>query len=315
LPTTTPNWASKGIVFATGTLLFALSGCAPSALRDEANSIREYYRTHDKPEFQFSRHGALNLRYVESGDPEKPAVVFLHGTPGDWTFLASYVNEPTLQSEAHLIAVDRPGWGGSTFDNGEFEPGIEAQSRLMGDWLCDVAVASATGGVILVGHSFGGTLAPRLAMDHPDCVDAVLILASPLDPALASPRWYNQVARVPPFGWLADVTLGGGMRQSNKEMMILKPELEKMRPLWADLKQAVIVIQGGKDGLVNPHHADFAERMLPVENRHIIRLPDDDHFFLYSNKELVLQQIRSLLDSGTGEARSALGHVDSEPTL
>ncbi len=217
MPTIIQNRVSRGIVLTIGVLIFTLSGCAPAELRNESRSINEYYRTHDTPEFQFSRHGSLNLRYVETGDTGKSTVVFLHGTPGDWVFLASYVNEPTLQHEAHLITVDRPGWGGSTFDNGDFEPGIEAQSKLLGDWLCDLSAASGTGDLILVGHSLGGTLAPRLAMDHPDCVTAVLILAAALDPDLASPRWYNQVARVPPFGWLADVSLGGGMRQSNVE--------------------------------------------------------------------------------------------------
>jgi len=315
LSTTIRSWANRRIVLVAWLLVLALSGCAPSALRDEGKSINEYYRTHDKPEFQFSQHGSLKLRYVETGDPSKTTIVFIHGTPGDWVLLASYVNEQALQHEAHLIDVDRPGWGGSSLSDDNFEPGIEAQSKLMGDWLCDLAAASGTGDLILVGHSLGGTLAPRLAMDHPDCVTAVLILAAALDPDLASPRWYNHLARVPPFGWLADTFLGGGMRQSNREMMILKPELEKMRPLWADLKVPVILMQGGKDQLVNPDNVEYAQKMLPAERLKVIRLPDDGHFFLYSNKPLVLQQIRSLLNSGTPQAQSALGHVDGKPTL
>lgn len=282
-------------IFTTCVLLFSLYGCAPSALKSESQSINEYYRTHDEPEFEFSQHGPLNLRYVESGDKGKSTVVFIHGTPGDWVAFASFLNEPTLQQEAHLIAVDRPGWGGSTLTDGEFEPGMEGQSQLLKDWLCEMSAGSATGKLILVGHSLGGTLAPRLAMDHPDCVSAVLILAGPLDPDLASPRWYNHVARVPPFGWLADKIVGYGMRQSNKEMMVLKSELEKMRPLWSDIQVPVIVIQGGKDGLVNARHADFAEKVISSDDVNVIRLPDSGHFFLYSNKPLVLQEIRSLL--------------------
>lgn len=280
--------------FTTILIIVALAGCAPSALRNEGRSINEYYRTHDKPEFQFSQHGELKLRYLESGDRSKPTVVFIHGSPGNWAFFASYINEPTLQREAHLIAIDRPGWAGSTLDDGEFEPGIEGQSILMTDWLCELSATS--GNVILVGHSLGGTLAPRLAMDHPDCVTAILILAGPLDPDLASPRWYNHLARVPPFGWLADKLIDDGMRQSNKEMMILKPELEKMRPMWEKLTIPVIVMQGDKDRLVSAKHADFAEKMMPNSNLEVIRLPDDGHFFLYTNKAVVLRQIRSLLE-------------------
>jgi len=295
LLTTTQNWRNTRTLVTTALLMSVLSGCAPTALRNETNSIQEYYRTHDKPDFQFSQHGVLKLRYLETGDTGKSTVVLIHGTPGSWAFLANYVNDETLQQDAHLFAIDRPGWGGSTLVDNEFEPGLESQSSLMGDWLCEISAASPTGKLVLVGHSLGGTLAPRLAMDHPDCVTAMLILAGPLDPDLASPRWYNQLARIPPLGWLADVFLGGGMRQSNKEMMLLQPELEKMRPLWAELKIPVIVIQGDKDGLVNPDHADFPGQALSTENLKIIHLSGEGHFFLYTNKELVMQQIRSLL--------------------
>jgi len=315
LSTTIRNWASNRTALTVWLLILALPGCTPPALRDDAKSVHEYYRTHDQPEFRFSKHGPLTLRYIETGDPGKTTVVFVHGTPGNWAMFASYVNDPALQLDAHMISFDRPGWGGSTFTNGNFEPGIEAQSKLLGDWLCDLFAASGTGELILVGHSLGGTLAPRLAMDHPDCVTGMLLLAGPLDPDLASPRWYNEVARVPPFGWLADIFLGGGMRQSNKEMMILKPELEKMRPLWASLNMPVILIQGGKDQLVNPDHAAYAEKMLAPEQLTVIRLANDDHFFLFSNKALVLQQIRSLLATGTVHYQSTLGNVDSEPAL
>jgi len=281
-----------------GLFLSLLLGCAPSILKKEYDDVNEYYETHDKPEYQFSRYGTLNLRYLESGDPSKPAVVFIHGTPGTWTAFASYINSPELQQEAHLIAVDRPGWGGSSFSDDQFEPGVAAQSQLMKEWLCEISASSDSGQLILVGHSLGGTLAPRLAMDHPDCISGVLILAGPMDPALASPRWYNYLALVPPFGWLAD-RVEGGMRKSNREMMLLKFELEKMRPLWADITMPVIVIQGGKDGLVDAEHANFAEEVMTNAKLNVIRLPKADHFFLYANKPLVMQQIRELLDIGT----------------
>ncbi|MCH8136367.1 MAG: alpha/beta hydrolase [Proteobacteria bacterium] len=277
-----------------GLLGLALSGCAPSILKEEYASINEYYETHDNPDFLFGQYGTLKLRYLETGDPNKSAIVFIHGTPGSWTAFASYLNEPALQQEAHLFAVDRPGWGGSIFSDNQFEPSVAVQSQLMKDWLCEIAAGTDNGQLILVGHSLGGTLAPRLAMDHPDCVSGVLILAGPMDPKLASPRWYNYLALIPPFGWLAD-RLEGGMRKSNKEMMLLKSELENMQPLWADMKMPVIVMQGGKDGLVNARHADFAEKMITGAKLDVIRLPKADHFFLYANKPLVLQQIRLLL--------------------
>jgi len=98
------------ILVTAALLMSVLSGCAPAALRNETNSIQEFYRTHDKPDFQFSQHGVLKLRYLETGDTDKSTVVLIHGTPGSWAFLANYVNDETLQQDAHLFAIDRPVW-------------------------------------------------------------------------------------------------------------------------------------------------------------------------------------------------------------
>ncbi len=269
--------------------------CAPTELKDESTSTIKFYATHGKPKFQFSQHGDLTLRYVESGVSSHATVLFIHGTPGSWTAFAGYVNEPSLQKKARLIAVDRPGWGGSIFANGAFQPSVAAQSRLMKNWLCSLSSESVTKRLIVVGHSLGATLAMRLAMDHPSCVSALLLLAGPLDPEFATPRWYNHVARVPPFGWLADKMIGDGMRQSNKEMMLLPAELRAMQPLWADIDVPTIIVQGGKDSLVDAEHADFAEKMMTGSQPQIFRLPEINHFFVFSDKPMVARHIETLL--------------------
>jgi esterase/lipase len=49
---------------------------------------------------------------------------------------------------------------------------------------------------------------------------------------------------------LSQLALPKSFRASNEEIYQLKPELERMVPLWKEVKCPVIVIQGKKDELV-----------------------------------------------------------------
>ncbi len=70
---------------------------------------------------------------------------------------------------------------------------------LLGEWLCQLAENSPGEKLLLVAHSYGATLTPRLAMDNPECVSAMLLMAGGSDPELSSPRWYNHLINIAPF--------------------------------------------------------------------------------------------------------------------
>ena len=57
-----------------------------------------------------------NIVYAYSGDPAKPGLLFIHGTPGGWGAFESYLASPILQEEYFMVSVDRLGWGKSAID-------------------------------------------------------------------------------------------------------------------------------------------------------------------------------------------------------
>ncbi len=238
--------------------------------------------------------GRVHLRSVEYGSLTKPPILFIHGTPGQWQFFQSYINHPQLQENARLIAIDRPGWGESKIQ-GISEATLREQSAFLGDWLCELAASSPKKKLVIVGHSYGATLTPRLAMDHPDCVSAMLLLAGASNPDLAEPRWYNHLTNIAPFSWLAG-SLNVGLRRSNAEMMHVQEELELMRPMWGNLQLPATVIQGGNDILVHPDNADFVEEQLKHIPARVIRLADEGHMVVHSHREMVVSEILALLD-------------------
>ena len=112
----------------------------------------------------------ISLRGKEIHYVEQPghgtAVVMLHGLPGTYKDFDPVV--PELQGR-HVISIDRPGFGWS---KGGALP-YQDQVALVHDLLTQLELAPA----ILVGHSFGGTLALGVARRYPQDVARMVLVA------------------------------------------------------------------------------------------------------------------------------------------
>ena len=235
-------------------------------------------------EHQYMADGT-SLHAVESGDPALPAVLFVHGSPGDWKAWETYLRDPVLQQQAHLVAPDRPGFGKSA--RGVAEPSMAAQARRVMAALDD---NQSRAGVVVVGHSLGGPVAARIAMDYPERVVGVLLLAPSVAPALEIPRWYNRLAARP---WLAAL-LPRDMRTSNDEIMPLRAELEEMQPRWSEIQARVHIVHGTKDRLVPVENVAFVAEMVPAERLVVERLEGEGHLIPWTDPAAVYRHLRAL---------------------
>ena len=146
---------------------------------------------------------------------------------------------------------------------------------------------------ILVGHSFGGPLATRIAIDNPDLIAGIVLVAPSIDPELEPPIWWRSMLNVWGIRWLVPKAL----RVCNQEILPLESELKAMLPDWKNIKAESIIIQGEEDKLVSPENADFAKRMLTgSESVEIMMVEGGNHFILWSEIELITQAILKLLD-------------------
>lgn len=117
------------------------------------------------------------LRFVDIG--QGPVVLLVHGLGMSWQCWLE--NILAIARDHRVIAVDLPGFGDS-------EPavavhGIAAYSDTLAELADLLGVRSAT----VVGHSMGGMVAQRLAIDHAALVSG-LLLVCPGDPTLGRAR-------------------------------------------------------------------------------------------------------------------------------
>ena len=231
--------------------------------------------------------GFRDIHYAVAGDSAKPLVLFVHGSPGSLSAFIHFLKDSSLLQQALLVTTDRPGFGYSNFGNGEGS--LSKQAAILKPIL---EKYKHNRPIILVGHSLGGPLIARMAIDYPQLVDGLIIVAGSIDPELEpNETWFRAPLATPFLSWI----LPRSFRASNEEIYHLKPELEDMLPLWKNITCPVIVIQGKKDVLVSPENADFARKMLvnaPVE---FVLVDDMNHFVPWSNPELIHDAILKML--------------------
>ncbi len=233
------------------------------------------------------------IHYVESGDAQNPLVLFVHGSPGDWSAFDSYLVEAELLRRFHMISVDRPGFGSSGF--GHYVTSLREQAALLSPLL----ERAGSAGALLVGHSLGGSVIARMAMDYPLRVAGLLLVAPAIDPALEELRWYNRLASLS----MVRLILPQALDASNQEILPLKAELEKMLPLWSQVQIPTIVIQGLQDRLVSPGNADFAEKVLGNAPLRVERVTSAGHFILWERPNLIKRTLLELAAAADQMAR------------
>ena len=227
------------------------------------------------------------LASAETGNPDGPLVLFIHGTPGSWSAFSFVMADPALADRAYLASVDRVGWGGSTA--GGVDSTLDGQAHAL-KALLDAHPDKLP--AIVVGHSLGGPIAARLAMDAPDQVGAVVLVAASIDPALEKTTWFQAIGRWKIVRWAVPEALV----RADEEIQPLKAELEAMLDGWGGLRMPVTVIQGEKDGLVPAANADFAQRVLTQAPVTMRRIDDVGHLIPWNRPELIVEAVLRHLD-------------------
>lgn len=232
--------------------------------------------------------GGRTIHAVAIGASDSlPLVVLVHGSPGASDAYLPYLADTVLSGVARLVSIDRPGFG-YTSGFGCPEPSQAKQAAAVKA----VADRLAPGQkVILVGHSLGGPVIARFAMDYPESTAGLVIVAGSIDPEQEEHPWWQTVVDVPPVRWITPKALW----TSNAEIIPLEQELTQMLPLWDRITCPVRIIHATDDRLVPVANAGFARRMLKNSlDLKVEILPQGDHFILWSRPELVRKAILEL---------------------
>jgi pimeloyl-ACP methyl ester carboxylesterase len=280
------------------------------------------------PRGRFVDVGGLRQHVVDVGangaapDAELP-VILIHGAGCNLEDMRLALGEHL--SRRRLILIDRAGHGWSE-RRGADGSSPAYQAAMVREVLDRLGVARA----IVVGHSWGGALAVRLALDHPQCVAGLVLLAPPLYPFPRGMTWFYDIMATPVLGWLIAQTLllpvgalfigigfwGAFLPQmppphyikragtllslrpktflaNSRDIAHLQKNLLPQTACYGTLAVPTVVISGDRDLIVAPRqHAMAFAKAVPAAK--LVVLPGIGHMLHHAAAERVAAEIEAL---------------------
>lgn len=263
------------------------------------------------------------VHVLERGPETAPAVLMIHGASANAREFSRSL-APRLEGDVRILMADRPGHGWS-----QRFAGAEKLSRQAGQMAGALEQLAPGQKTVIVGHSFGGAVALRLALDRPDLVSALVLLA-PVTHGWSDggPAWYNALAANPligqAFSQLAPIAgraqLKGGIasvfspaplpsqyaensgvglflrppnfRANAADMTALNTELAEQSRRYEEIKVPVTVFSGSKDTVLSPKiHTGQLKRQVPID---LVILPDEGHMPHHGEGDQIAGTIRRL---------------------
>lgn len=234
-----------------------------------------------EPVFRSYEADGHRIRYVVIGPDSLPVTMLLHGTPGSASAFKSYMKDPKLLKETCLVVVDRPGYGYSDFGN------LVVSRKQQAQMLSPLVDKFSSNGLVIAGHSYGGTLAARLAMMHPEQVGGLVLIAAAAKPGAEKIYKVSYSLQSRLGQWITPASF----RMANEEKLAHEQELKAMEPFWERISSPVTILHGTEDDLIYPENAHFAEEQLksaPVEKK---MLAGKNHLLIWNSQEEVRQAL------------------------
>lgn len=237
------------------------------------------------PRQELKLSASYRLSYLAAGEPEGKLAVFVHGTPGEAGAWADYLMN--VPKGFHYIAIDRPGFGQSGPDDAVTSLAEQAKA------IAELIKANGGKPAVLIGHSLGGPIVAQAAVDSPDLVAALVIVAGSLDPAQENVPFYQYVGDT----WPISAILPRWLRNTNRELLVLEPQLAALAPRLATIKIPVTIVHGTDDDLVPFANVAFMKKhMTGTKAMDVTVLDGLNHFLPWNSKQAVDKAIMKAFD-------------------
>ena len=264
-----------------------LSGCSALEFRTSPERSLEIFGNQEyKPTFKVFEVGERKIHYAEIGPEDAPMIVFIHGSPGSLDNFYGFFKKKQLYENFRLISVDRPGFGYSDFGFGvdNLSDKVDMLAPLL-----DLNQSKVR--PLLVGHSLGGPIIAKMAIDYPEKVGGLLYLAASVSPDLEPSNWYRYILEFPVINYL----LPTAFAVSNTEILPLKKQLKQIEPQWMEITVPAWVIHGTKDRLVPVGNAAYIKEMTINAEVDVLLIENEDHFLPWSQDVLIEEKMLQLM--------------------
>jgi len=214
-----------------------------------------------------------SLTHYESLGRGRP-VVFVHGWLGSWRYWVPVMED--LSTDCRCYALDLWGFGDS--DKAREAYDLDSYVDLLVGFMDELGIWSAP----IIGHTLGGAIAAKLAVEHPNRVARVMAVSLPLsadrinrklltagsNDTLARLFWQKQR----PY---AEVEAGVSKTAKNAIALTIQSAVRlDLRAALEEIEVPMLAVYGEKDGVIDPRQADeidgnqYAARSIVLAGTH-----------------------------------------------
>jgi pimeloyl-ACP methyl ester carboxylesterase len=279
----------------------------------------------------------LNVVDLGPREAKGPPIVLIHGASCNLEAMRLPLDD-LLARKHRVILIDRPGHGWSMRER-VTDSTPDVQARMIAEALEKLQL----GPVILVVHSLAGALGARMALDHPDRLAGLVMLAPVTHPWRGGVGWFNNAVTTPVIGPLLayTVTLPLGVILAKPsarnvflpqampdnfvsatatllllrprefvanayDLVTLKAAVAAQAPRYGEIRTPVTIISGDVDKTVstNIHSRPFAAA---VPHAKLIVLNGVGHMVQNAVPDLVAAEIEAMIANLSSRASAAGG--------
>lgn len=277
----------------------------------------------------------LNIVDIGPRDAPGPPVVMVHGASSNLETMRQPLGS-MLAGTHRVILIDRPGHGWSSRQR-EADSTPAIQGKMIDEALTKLGINRA----IFVVHSWAGALGARMALDYPDRIAGLVMLAPVTFPWPGGVGRYNALVTTPVIGPLLAYTItlplgyflaGPGARHvflpqvmpenfvdrtatplllrpreflaNARDLVTLKAAVAEQAPHYGEIKTPTVVITGDADKTVSPniHSRPFAAA---VGGAKLIVLPGVGHMVQNAAPERVINEVDAMIGNIASRAAAA----------
>lgn len=270
--------------------------------------------------------GMLHVVEIGPRDAAGLPIVMLHGASSNLEVMRQPVGERLAQHH-RVILIDRPGHGWSMRSRLE-DSTPEIQGRMIAQALQELGVGKA----IFVAHSWAGALGLRIALDQPQMVAGLVLLAPVAYPWPGGVGRYNKLINTPVIGPLLahTITLPLGLLLAEpgargvflpqpmphdfvkntattlllrprefmanaRDLVTLKAAVAEQAPRYAEIKAPITIIAGDESDKTVSTRIHSRPLAATVPDAKLIVLPGVGHMVQNAAPDLVIAEIEAMI--------------------
>jgi pimeloyl-ACP methyl ester carboxylesterase len=247
--------------------------------------LKAYYKVH-QPEPNYHQYDTLghSVFYAHVGNENLPLLIFIHGAPGRWYGYINYLSDSLLLQNFQMVSVDRAGYGNSA--KGGPVTSIAQQAALLQPIIDKYSKVP----IIIIGRSYGGPIASYMAAINKIKVKGLMLISNAADPKLEKFWWFSKPVQSK-FGKLL---FRKPIDVSSDEKFAHQKELENMEPLWREIIQPTVILQGGNDFIIYPQNGRYTDSVLVNAPHKYIFLPEVGHLISNERPDIVKDNLFEL---------------------